>query len=151
MPAVTVDDTLSLPRVQAAADAREEAASSSPIAGRPETPAPWQGTEFVGRRIGDYEVVRVIGQGGMGVVFEARQERPQRSVALKMMASPLGTAADRARNSKNMPGNTAIDAPAGGHAAATPRSGGKASITHAPCSRGRGGGLREAFRLTEAS
>ncbi|MEM1422646.1 MAG: serine/threonine-protein kinase [Planctomycetota bacterium] len=36
-------------------------------------------------RIGRYGVVRIIGEGGMGVVFEARQENPDRAVALKLM------------------------------------------------------------------
>ncbi|MFO0874124.1 MAG: protein kinase [Phycisphaerales bacterium] len=36
-------------------------------------------------RIGHYEIVRRIGHGGMGVVYEAQQEEPRRSVALKVM------------------------------------------------------------------
>ncbi len=39
----------------------------------------------VGTRIGRYEVRRVIGSGGMGVVYEAVQDQPRRSVALKVM------------------------------------------------------------------
>src|SRR5690606_922409 len=40
-----------------------------------------------GDRLGPFELVRVIGQGGMGTVFEARQDLPRRSVALKLMRS----------------------------------------------------------------
>lgn len=37
-------------------------------------------------RLGDYELVRVLGRGGMGVVYLARQSQPQRLVAIKMIA-----------------------------------------------------------------
>jgi serine/threonine protein kinase/Flp pilus assembly protein TadD len=40
---------------------------------------------LVGRRVGQFEVLRRIGAGGMGVVYEARQERPGRMVALKLI------------------------------------------------------------------
>ncbi|NOG52864.1 MAG: serine/threonine protein kinase [Planctomycetes bacterium] len=38
----------------------------------------------IGTTIGQYTVVRQIGSGGMGVVFEAQQQSPQRPVALKV-------------------------------------------------------------------
>ena len=44
------------------------------------------------RRIGGYELIRIIGEGGMGTVYEARQESPQRSVALKVLRGGFGTA-----------------------------------------------------------
>ncbi len=40
---------------------------------------------MVGRRVGAYLIVNVIGSGGMGTVFEAVQEQPHRTVALKVM------------------------------------------------------------------
>ena len=39
----------------------------------------------VPERIGPFSIVTVLGVGGMGVVYRARQDRPQREVALKVM------------------------------------------------------------------
>jgi serine/threonine protein kinase len=39
----------------------------------------------VGTTIGPYRIVREIGRGGMGVVYEAEQQRPRRPVALKVI------------------------------------------------------------------
>jgi len=38
------------------------------------------------RLIGDFRIVRKIGSGGMGIVYEAEQQNPQRPVALKVIA-----------------------------------------------------------------
>jgi serine/threonine protein kinase len=40
---------------------------------------------LIGGKIGRYTVARLIGYGGMGCVFEARQEQPTRAVALKVL------------------------------------------------------------------
>lgn len=40
--------------------------------------------EFIERKIDGYQVVRLIGRGGMSLVFEAEQKIPQRSVAFKI-------------------------------------------------------------------
>ena len=39
----------------------------------------------VPRTIGSYRIVSVLGAGGMGIVYEAEQQRPQRPVALKVV------------------------------------------------------------------
>ncbi len=43
-------------------------------------------------RIGDFELVRELGRGGMGVVYEARQRAPQRRVALKLVRTAVASA-----------------------------------------------------------
>lgn len=42
-------------------------------------------------QIGPYRVLRVIGRGGMGVVYEAEQPKPQRTVALKLIRAGIAS------------------------------------------------------------
>ncbi|MCB9853831.1 MAG: serine/threonine protein kinase [Phycisphaerales bacterium] len=44
---------------------------------------------FAGRRIGPYEAIRLIGVGGMGVVFEVRGGDPPKHFALKLLNSSV--------------------------------------------------------------
>ena len=44
-----------------------------------------------GTRIDAYEIIRVLGRGGGGTVYEARQDQPDRSVALKVARVGFGS------------------------------------------------------------
>ncbi len=49
------------------------------------------------RQIGDYTIRRVIGSGGMGIVYEAEQQHPRRVVALKVMRAGMASPAVQRR------------------------------------------------------
>lgn len=44
------------------------------------------------QHVGEYRIVRRIGEGGMGVVYEAEQDSPRRRVALKLIPAHRATA-----------------------------------------------------------
>jgi len=58
--------------------------------------APFDATSCLGVSVDGFTIRAVIGSGGMGTVFEATQERPQRLVALKVL-STMGTRQSAAR------------------------------------------------------
>jgi serine/threonine protein kinase len=44
---------------------------------------------LIGKTLGQFEILEAIGQGGMAVVYKARQPAMNRSVALKVLSSPM--------------------------------------------------------------
>ncbi|MEE8577459.1 MAG: serine/threonine-protein kinase, partial [candidate division Zixibacteria bacterium] len=47
------------------------------------------GQDLVGRKVGSFEIVKMIGRGGMGIVYLARDTKLKRSVAIKSMPAKL--------------------------------------------------------------
>ncbi|MFM9996196.1 MAG: tetratricopeptide repeat protein [Phycisphaerales bacterium] len=64
------------------------------LAGQPAAAAP---ASLTGRRLDGYLIVGLLGSGGMATVYEAQQDHPRRTVALKVLARGLASAASRAR------------------------------------------------------
>ncbi len=47
--------------------------------------------QFVGKKLGNYDVIEMIGKGGMAAVYRAHQPSMNRSVAIKVMATQFGS------------------------------------------------------------
>jgi tetratricopeptide (TPR) repeat protein len=57
---------------------------TTPLSSAPTTGG-WPAADAVPPRLGRYRIVRVVGEGGMGIVYEAEQDHPSRTVALKVI------------------------------------------------------------------
>lgn len=56
---------------------------------------------LIGQRIGSYQVVRLLGAGGMGVVYEAAHEQLKRRVAIKVLNTQLASNPQNAERFRN--------------------------------------------------
>ena len=74
-------------------EARDDAACADRESHGPPTetqePTPLPGPAGVPKRIGHFRIKRAIASGGMGTVYEAFQEQPRRTVAVKLMRAGL--------------------------------------------------------------
>src|SRR5262245_61811099 len=90
-------------RVEALLRAHAEAGgflqeADGPVADRRPDAAPLVGKEGPGTRLGPYQLLELVGEGGMGVVWMAEQQEPiHRRVALKVLKPGLDSKAVLAR------------------------------------------------------
>ncbi len=87
---------------------QHDAAAGGWLERTPAAPA----TMAAGQRLGRYRLLRPLGSGGMGAVWEAEQSDPHRKVAVKMLAGSTRSAAERWRFQQEVQVLAALQHPA---------------------------------------
>jgi predicted Ser/Thr protein kinase len=93
---LALDDRLAPAEAQAGFLASPLLRRPGPADRAPE-PTPPQGTPRLPDHVGRYRVLRLLGEGGMGTVYEAEQDDPPRTVALKVIRPGLDSTELRKR------------------------------------------------------
>ncbi|MEM9586119.1 MAG: serine/threonine-protein kinase [Planctomycetota bacterium] len=52
---------------------------------------------MIGKKVGEFVLLRMVGEGGMGVVYEGRQSTPERKAAVKLMRTSIAGESQRQR------------------------------------------------------